>query len=76
MIPHPKWFTYSFDKSGNLKPFLADYYSFVSNRMLKKEMITQDEFDKLTPQIEIKGPAKNLILRTDSVPIANDMLTE
>jgi hypothetical protein len=76
MIPHPKWFTYSFDKSGMLKPFLADYYAFVSNRMLKKEMITQDDFDKLKPQIEIKGPAKNLIIRTDSVPIATDLLTE
>ncbi|NVN95653.1 MAG: transglycosylase domain-containing protein [Bacteroidetes bacterium] len=69
MIPHPKWYRYSFDESGKLKPFLADYFSFAANRMLKKEMITQEDFDKLLPQIDVKGPAKALILITDSLPI-------
>ncbi len=68
MIPHPKWFRYSFDEQGNLKPFLADYYNFASNRMLKKEMITQEDFDNLKPEIELKGPAKALIIKTDSIP--------
>lgn len=68
MIPHPKWFRYSFDENGNLKPFLADYYLFASNRMLKKEMITQEDFDNLKPEIVLKGPAKALIIKTDSIP--------
>ncbi len=68
MIPHPKWYRYSFDESGKLKPFLADYFSFAANRMLKKEMITQEDYDKLLPQIDVKGPAKALILKTDSLP--------
>jgi len=68
MIPHPKWFRYSFDQSGNLKPFLSNYYTFAANRMLKKEMITQEDFDNLRPQIEVKGPAKALIIITDSIP--------
>ncbi|MCX6232900.1 MAG: transglycosylase domain-containing protein [Bacteroidetes bacterium] len=76
MIPHPKWFSYSFDGKGNLKPYLADYYSFVSKRMLKKEMITQEDFDKLLPQIDVKGPAKSLIIRTDSIPANIDLLIE
>jgi len=71
MIPHPKWFRYSFDENGNLKAFLADYYKFASNRMLKKEMITQEDFDNLKPEIELKGPAKNLIIKTDTVPTSN-----
>ncbi|MEI6697106.1 MAG: biosynthetic peptidoglycan transglycosylase [Bacteroidota bacterium] len=68
LVPHPKWFRYSFDESGNLKPFLADFYSFAANRMLRKEMITQQDFDNLLPQIDIKGPAKAFILKTDSLP--------
>jgi hypothetical protein len=68
MIPHPKWFRYSFDESGNLKPYLTDYYYFAANRMLKKEMISQEDFDNLLPQINVKGPAKALILKTDSLP--------
>ncbi len=68
MIPHPKWFRYSFDKSGKLKPFLANYYKFAAGRMLKKEMITQEDADKLLPEIELKGPAKEFIIITDSTP--------
>ncbi|MFZ4401592.1 MAG: transglycosylase domain-containing protein [Bacteroidales bacterium] len=71
MIPHPKWFRYSFDENGNLKPFLADYYSFAANRMLKKGMITQEDFDNLRPQIDVKGPAKASIIKTDSLPLNN-----
>ncbi len=68
LIPHPKWFRFSFDPDGNLKPHFANYFSFVSNRLLKREMITQEDFDNLKPEIELKGPAKALVLKTDSIP--------
>ncbi len=72
LIPHPKWFRYSFDENGNLKPFLANYFSFASNRLLKKEMINQQDYDNLRPNVDAKGPAKRLILKTDSIPVENE----
>jgi len=57
-----------FDKNGNLKQFIVDYMNFAINRMLKKEMITQEEYDNFVPVIELKGIAKKLIEHTDSVP--------
>lgn len=68
LIPHPKWFRFSFDENGKLKPHFENYFNFVSNRMLKREMITQEDVDNLKPEIELKGIAKTLILRTDSIP--------
>ena len=68
LIPHPKWFRYSFDEKGNLKPFLENYFSFAANRLLHKEMITQQDFDNLHPNVELKGPARFEIIKTDSVP--------
>lgn len=68
LIPRPKWFKYSFDKNGNLKQFIVDYMNFAINRMLKKEMITQEEYDNFVPVIELKGIAKKLIEHTDSIP--------
>ena len=68
LLPHPKWFRYSFDQSGQLKPYLADYYRVMSNFMLRKNLITQEEHDKLLPQVTITGPAKeSIIITTDTI---------
>ena len=69
IIPKPKWFRYSFNKDGTLRENLQSYYSLVSGKMLRKEWITQDEFDKLKPEIELKGPARELVLPADSIPV-------
>ncbi len=68
LIPKPKWFKYSFDKNGNLKQHIVDYMNFALNRMLKKQMITQDEFDNFRPYIELNGVAKKFIEKNDSIP--------
>lgn len=68
IVPHPKWFKYSFDKDGRLRDFLASYYKLMSDKMLHKELITQQDFDALVPQVELKGLAKSLVLPADSIP--------
>jgi hypothetical protein len=68
IVPHPKWFKYSFDKEGQLRDFLASYYKLMSEKMLHKELITQEDFDALQPKVELKGIAKTLVLPADSIP--------
>ncbi len=69
LIPHsPMWFKYCVDEKGNIRPSLADYFSFTSNRLLRKEMITQQDFDNLRPIVDVKGPARLLLIKTDSIP--------
>jgi len=72
VLPHPKWFKYSFDEQGNLKPYLADYYRVVSNFMLKKNLITQQEYDAITPNVKLEGPAKNIVVPGDTIPIEDE----
>lgn len=72
LLPHPKWFKYSFDREGNLKPFLSGYYRLVSNFLLKKNLISQQEYDNLLPNVKLTGPALNLILPTDTILDIND----
>lgn len=72
IIPRPKWFRYSFDKTGALRDYLQSYYSLVSGKMLRKEWITQEEYDKLRPEVELKGPAKGMVLPADSIPGEED----
>lgn len=62
LLPHPKWFKYSFDTLGNLKPYLADYYRVVSDFMLRKNLISQEQHDELVPKIKLKGPAREMVI--------------
>ncbi len=72
LLPHPKWFKYSFDETGNLKPYFADYYRVVANFLLRKNLITQDEYDHLQPKVELRGPAKAMLAPKDSFPSEDD----
>jgi len=51
-----------------LRDFLASYYKLMSEKMLHKELITQEDFDALQPKVELKGIAKSLVLPADSIP--------
>ena len=68
LLPHPKWFKYSFDTQGNLKSYLADYYRVVSNFMLRKNLISQNEYDNIVPNVVLTGPAREFVVPTDSLP--------
>jgi membrane peptidoglycan carboxypeptidase len=68
LLPHPKWFKYSFDEHGNLKAYFADYYRAVANFMLRKNLITENEYNAIEPNVKLKGPAKELVLPADTIP--------
>ncbi len=69
IIPHPKYFRYSFDEIGNLKPYMANFYKLVSGRLVKREKIAQVEADSLLPNVKLSGAALNFILPIDSLPV-------
>ncbi len=61
IVPKPKHFASSFDSTGILKPDAQNFLNFVTNRMLTKKMITQQEFDAFKPIIELKGVANHFL---------------
>lgn len=75
IVPRPKLFKYSFDKEGNLRDYVANYYTLVSGKMLNRGWITQEEFDNLKPEINIKGPARDYIV-TDTIPAEDEIIKE
>jgi hypothetical protein len=46
---------------------VKDFYVLLSGKMLKKGQIRQDDYDRLVPDIELKGPAR-LLLKNDTIP--------
>ncbi|MCX6247207.1 MAG: transglycosylase domain-containing protein [Bacteroidetes bacterium] len=68
IIPKPRWFFYSFDETGHLNPSTKAFYSLLSGKMLKKGQISQDEYEKLVPDVTLTGPAKLLLKSEKLVP--------
>lgn len=68
IIPRPKWFKYSFDETGHLRESNAGFYRLLSEKMLRKGQITQEDVEKLVPDVELRGPAKLLLKKADTLP--------
>ena len=68
IIPRPKWFKYSFDETGHLSTTSVDFLKLLSGKMLRKEQITQQEYEKFIPDVTLKGAAKLLLKKSDSIP--------
>ena len=62
IIPRPKYFKYNFDENGHLRAGMADYYRLVSTKMLAKGWITQREYDRLVPDVELKGVSRQALM--------------
>ena len=58
-----------------MKDYLKGYFDVVANRLLKKEIITQQTRDSLHYTVELKGPALQLVVPVDSIP-ADSVLQE
>ena len=69
IIPHPKYFKYMFDSSGTLKANQQGFYQLIASRLLKRDLISQEQFDQLVPSVKLNGDALNLILPTDTIPV-------
>jgi len=69
LLPRPKAFRYQFDSTATLKPYLADYYRVMTNFMLRKELITQQEYDAVKPSVTLKGAALEMVLPKDTLVV-------
>jgi hypothetical protein len=67
IIPRPKYFKYQFDKEGNLKDYLDDYFRILTGRMAFKGWISAADTTGLRPDVKLKGPALRMILPDDTV---------
>lgn len=69
LIPSPKSFKYRFDGEGNLKPYVRNFFGLVAGRMVRKEMIPQVVADGLEANVRLIGPAAQIVLPPDTVPV-------
>lgn len=61
IIPRPKSFTSSIDSEGNLTPFIWENHLRIARIMLERGTISQEEFDKLEPKLNLSKEATEYI---------------
>lgn len=68
IIPRPKKFKYSFDEQGNMRSYMLDLHLFILRRMATKEYLSVADTAGYVPRLELKGPARDLVIPVDSIP--------
>ncbi|GAL83241.1 penicillin-binding protein [Sporocytophaga myxococcoides] len=68
IVPQPKAFKYYFDGGGKLKPFLNQYFKKIGTLLLRKEIITEEENNKIVPLVKLTGGAAQYVFQ-DSLAI-------
>ncbi len=63
IIPRPKWWKSSFTEDGHLRPSQAEFYHLVSGKMLNRGQISQRDYDKLVPDVDLRGQAKTMLVK-------------
>lgn len=61
IIPKPKHFRNSFTTDMKLKENLEEYYRLIAGRLAKKGLISESEAAGIQPDIQLTGPAKDII---------------
>jgi Transglycosylase len=73
IIPRPKGFMWRFEKDGTIKDFASKQFKFLSDIMVRRNLITPiDTIGFSSKKLLISGAAKKLIVKTDS--LVNDSI--
>lgn len=76
IVPHPKWFAYTFDSGGRTRPFFAAYLDRMKALMAGKGWATVSDTTGVHADIRLLGPASKYLSRGDSLPEDPLMLRE
>jgi hypothetical protein len=65
IIPHPKWYKYTFENNGITKPFFVNFFQRMTELMIKHGRITPSDTTGISPMIMLNGPASYIFSTTD-----------
>jgi hypothetical protein len=76
IVPRPKWYRYTFDREGNLKPFFANYYNRLNELMIRRELISPGDTAGGPPAIILNGTASQIFELVDSTAADSVLIQE
>ena len=75
IIPNPKYFKYQFDKTGELKGYMGDFFKIIANRVVMRGYLSERDTINFVPHVKLSGPALHMVMPMDSIlPAGEDNL--
>ena len=72
IIPNPKYFKYQFDKQGEIKGYMGDFFKIIANRMVLRGYLSERDTINFVPHVKLRGPAMQMVMPADSLEPAMD----
>lgn len=72
IIPSPKRYRASFDSAGNLRSWKSGYYRLIGGIMLRRGLISQEEYENLYPNVHLYGRARDLIVTEPDTSVVEE----
>ncbi len=76
IIPSPKRYRSSFDSYGNLRSYKSGYYRLIGGIMRRRGLISQEEYENLTPDVQLYGRARDLIVTAQDSTVVEEDTTQ
>jgi hypothetical protein len=73
IIPRPRSFQYQFDKEGQLRTSMGDYFKILTTRMVWRGVLEPADTIGLAPKVTLKGSALHVVMPKDSVTEESDI---
>jgi len=67
IIPNPKYFRYQFDKQGEIKPYMSDFFKIIVGRLALRGYLNERDTVNFIPRVKLTGPALQQVVPADSV---------
>jgi hypothetical protein len=72
IVPNPKYFRYQFDKQGEIKPYMADFFKIIEGRLVLRGFLNPADTVNFIPLVKLSGPALQMVVPADSAAPAMD----
>ncbi len=66
IIPNPKYFRYQFDKQGEIKPYMADFFKIIEGRLVLRGFLNPADTVNFIPRVKLSGPALQMVVPADT----------
>jgi membrane peptidoglycan carboxypeptidase len=76
IVPHPKWYKYTFETNGIIKPFFEYYFNRLKELMVRKEFISPGDTAGVIPGVLLTGPAAQVFVSVDTTAVDSVSIDE
>ena len=74
IIPNPRYFKYQFDRQGEIKSYMADFFKIIANRMVMRGYINASDTINFAPRVKLSGHALQMVMPDSISPVMDEVL--